>query len=112
MGKTWSRFIEVHGGRDEEAIGERRPDGRQEIGSEPRFNDITEPARIECGLREVGVFMDREEDQARRPVRAPQLARRFDAVEPRHGDVEHDDIRMEPFLLSEECASIAHRTDD
>jgi hypothetical protein len=28
---------------------------------------------------EVGVFVDREEDQARRPVRAPELARRFAA---------------------------------
>jgi hypothetical protein len=56
--------------------------------------------------------VDGEEDQARRQARAPELARGFDAVEPRHGDVEHDDIRMEPLRLSEECASIAHRTDD
>ena len=56
--------------------------------------------------------MDREEDQAHRPVRASELARRFDAVEPRHGDAEHDQIRMESLRLSEECASIAHCTDD
>src|SRR5271165_875412 len=102
------RFIETHGGRDEAAIGERCPDGRQKIGSEPRLNDIAEPACIECGLGEVGVFVDREKDQARGPVRAPELARRFDAVEPRHGDIEHDDIRMKPLRLSEEFASIAH----
>ena len=55
--------------------------------------------------------MDREEDEAGRPLRAPELARRFDTVEPRHGDVEHDDIRMEPLRLSKEFASIAHSTD-
>ena len=49
--------------------------------------------------------------EAGRPLRAPELARRFDAVEPRHGDVEHDDIRMEPFRLSEEFVSIARSTD-
>src|SRR5271165_163469 len=102
------RFIKAHGGRDEAAIRERCPDGRQEVGSEPRLNDKAKPARIECGLSEVGVFVDREEDQACRPLRAPELARRFDAVEPRHCDVEHDDIRTEPLRLSEECASIAH----
>src|SRR5271165_5711290 len=101
-------FFQGNCWRDEAAIGERCPDGRQEVGSEPRLNDIAEPARIEYGSGEVGVFVDREEDQARRPVQAPQLARRFDAVEPRHGDVEHDDVRMEPLRLSQECASIAH----
>jgi hypothetical protein len=35
--------------RDEAAIGERCADGRQEVGSEPRLNDIAVPARIECG---------------------------------------------------------------
>lgn len=56
--------------------------------------------------------MDREKDETSRPLRAPELARRFDAVEPRHGDVEHDDIRMKPLRLGEEQASLAHRTDD
>ena len=78
--------------------------GRRSEASRP-LNDIAKPARIEYGLSEVGVFVDCEEDQARR---VPELARRFDAVEPRHGDVEHDDIRMEPLRLSEECVSIAH----
>src|SRR5271166_432473 len=100
-------FIEAQGGRDEAAIGERCSDARQEVGSEPRLNDIAEPARIECGPGEVDVFVEREEDQSRRVVRAPELARRFDAVETRHSDVEHDQIRMEPLCLSEECASIA-----
>ena len=49
--------------------------------------------------------MDREEDKAGRPVRALELARRFDAVKPLHGDVEHNDIRMEPLRLGEELAS-------
>ena len=39
------------------------------------------------------------------------MTRGFDAVEPRHGDVEYDDIRMEALRLSEEFASIAHSTD-
>ena len=39
-------------------------------------------------------------------------ARRFDAVEPRHGDVEHDDMRMEPLRFSKKFASIADGTDD
>jgi len=99
-------------GRDEAAIGQRCPNGRQEIRSEPRLDDIAQAARIECCPGEVGVFMDCEEDQAHRPVRAPELARRFDAVEPRHGDVEHDDIRMESLRFSEEFVSIAHNTND
>ena len=101
-------FFQGNCWRDEAAIGERRPDSGQEVGSEPRLNDITEPARIECGPGKVGVFVDREEDQARRPVRAMKLARRLDAVEPWHGDVQDDDIRMEPLRLSEQFASIAH----
>ena len=40
-----------------------------------------------------------------------ELARRFDAVETRHGDVEHDDVRVETLRLGEELASVAHRTD-
>ena len=44
-------------------------------------------------------------------VQAPQLTRRFDAVEARHGDVEHDDIRMEPLRFNEEFLSIADFTD-
>ena len=51
-----------------------RREGAQEVGSEPRLNDIAEPARIECGPGEVGVFVDREEDQAGRSVRAPEFA--------------------------------------
>lgn len=112
IGKSWSRFIEVHGGRDEAAIRKRCPDGRQEVGSEPSLNDIAESARIEGGAGVVGVFMDCDEDNAGGPLRAPELARRFDTVEPRHGDVEHDDIRMKPLRLSKEFASIAHSTDD
>jgi hypothetical protein len=49
-----------------------------------------------------------KENQARRVARIPQSARRFNAVEFRHGDVEHDDIRIEPLCLSEECESIGH----
>jgi hypothetical protein len=101
-------FFQGNCWRDEAAIGKRFSDGRQEIGSEPRLDDIAEPARIECGPGEVGVFVDGEEDQARRSVLAPELARRFDTVEPRHADVEHNDIRMESLRLSQEFASIAH----
>jgi hypothetical protein len=36
--------LEAQGGRDEAAVGERCPDGRQEVGSEPGLNDIAEPA--------------------------------------------------------------------
>ena len=111
IGRSWSRFIEAHGGRDEEAIGKRRPCGGEAIGSEPRLNNVAEPARIKCGPGVVGVFVDREKDETSRPLRAPQLARRFDDVEPRHGDVEYDDIRMEALRLSEEFASIARSTD-
>ena len=66
IGRTWPRFIEAHGGRDEAAIGERRPDGRQEIGSEPRLDDIAEPTRVERGPGVVGIFVDREKDEAGR----------------------------------------------
>ena len=111
IGRSRSRFIEAHGGRDEEAIGKRRPCGGEAIGSEPRLNNVAEPARIKCGPGVVGVFVDREKDETSRPLRAPQLARRFDDVEPRHGDVEYDDIRMEALRLSEEFASIARSTD-
>ncbi len=107
IGRTWSRFIELDVWRDEEAIGKRCPYGGKEIGSEPRLNDITEPARLKCGPGVVGVFVDREKDETSRPLRAPELARRFDAVKPGHGYVQHDDIRMEPLRLSQEFASIA-----
>jgi hypothetical protein len=61
IGRSQCLFIEAHDGRDEAAIGERCPDGRQEVGSEQRLNDIAEPARIECCLGEVGVFVDCED---------------------------------------------------
>src|SRR5271166_4573258 len=38
IGRNRFRFIEAQGRRDEAAIGERCPDGRQEVGSEPRLN--------------------------------------------------------------------------
>jgi len=59
-------FEKSHTG-DEAAIGKRSPDGRQEVGSEARLNDIAEPASIDCSSGEVSVFVDREEDQAHRP---------------------------------------------
>ena len=49
----------------------------------------------------------KEGREAGRPLRAPEFARRFDAVESRHCDVEHNDIGMEPLRLSEEFSSIA-----
>ena len=55
--------------------------------------------------------MDREEDEAGRPLRASELARRFDAIEPRHGDSKDDDIGMKPLCLGEQFASIARSTD-
>ena len=74
----------------------------EEIRGEPRLrSNVAEPARIECCAGVVGVFVDREKDETGRPRRAPELARRFDAVEPRHGDVEHDDVSIEPLRLSE-----------
>ena len=92
-------------------IRKRCPDGRQEVGGEPRLNNVAEPARIECGPGVVGVFVDREENKASRSVRAPEPARRFNAVEPRHRNVEHDDVRAEPLRLSEELVSITHSSD-
>ena len=50
-----------------------RREGVQEVGSEPRLNDIAEPARIECGPGEVGVFVDCEEDQAQAATSACSL---------------------------------------
>ncbi len=93
---------------DEAATDERCPDGRQEVGSEPSLNDIAEPTGIQCSAGKVGVFLHCEEDQARSLMRAAQLARRFDAVQSWHRDIEYDDIRMEPVGLCEECSSIAH----
>ena len=89
-------------------IRERCPDRRQEVRSEARLDDIAESARVECGAGVVGVFVDREEDEAGRRLRASELARRFNAVKTRHGDVEHDDIRMEALRLGEKFVSIAH----
>ena len=76
-----------------------------------RICNIAEPARIECGAGAVAVFMDREEGGRQAPLRALELARRCDAVKSRHGNVEHDDIRMKPVRLSQELASIARSTD-
>ena len=89
-------------------IRKRCPYGGEEIRGEPRINNVAEPARIECGPGEVGVFVNGEKDETGRLVRAPELACRFNAVEPRHGNVEHDDIRMKPLRLGEELAPIAH----
>ena len=100
IGRTQFRFTKPHGGRDEAAIGERCQDSTQEVGSEPPLNDIAKAAGIERGQSEVSGFVDREEDQSRRPVRAPELVRRLDGVESRHCDVEHDDIRAEPLRHS------------
>jgi hypothetical protein len=47
-------------------LGKRRPDGRQELGREPRLEDIAEPARVKCGPGEVGIFADLRETHERR----------------------------------------------
>jgi hypothetical protein len=92
-------------------IRKRCPYSGKEIRGEPRLNNVAEPARIECGPGVVGVFVDREKDEPSRLVRAPELTRRFNAVEPRHRNVEHDDVRAEPLRLSEELVSITHSSD-
>ena len=107
IGRSQPCFFEAHGGRDKGLIRKRCPYGGEEIRGEPRLNNVARPAGIECCPGVVGVFVDREKDEADRPLRAHELTRRFDAVEPRHGDVEDDDIGMEPLYLGEELASIA-----
>ena len=85
--------------------------GTPTVGSCPRLNDMAAPARAGTRPGVIGVLVNREEDKADRPLRTPELARRFDAVKPRHGDVEHHGIRMGPLSLSKEFASIVHSTD-
>ncbi len=102
------KLVSLHrGARWARRSGDRRaPPGWQvEVRSDPRLHDIAESARIEGG---AGVVVDREEDEAGRPLRASELACCFDAVKPRHGDIEDDDVRMKPLRLREKLASIAH----
>src|SRR6478735_3538931 len=58
--------------------------GRRSEG-EARLDDIAAPSAAR-GV--VGIFVDREKDEAGRSPRAPELACRFDAVQARHGNVE------------------------
>jgi hypothetical protein len=101
----------LHRGRDEGAIGEGCPDGRQEIGGEAGFYDIAKPACVLCGPGVVGVLVDCEEDKAGSRVRVPKSPRRFNAVKPRHGDVKHYDIGIESLRLSEQLVSIGRSSD-
>jgi hypothetical protein len=55
--------------------------------------------------------VDRQENETGRLVRAPKLSRGFNAVEPRHCNVEDNNVRVEPRRLSEEFASITHSSD-
>jgi len=48
-----SRFIEAQGGRDEAAVGERCPDGRQEVGSEPGLNLTSAFSKLDADLMRV-----------------------------------------------------------
>src|SRR5271165_5428473 len=56
--------------------------------------------------------MHGEKHELRAAPGSLQLPGGLNAVQIRHDDVENDDIRMEPLRLGEECALIAHRTDD
>jgi hypothetical protein len=105
------RLIEAHRGGDKGLIRKRCLDGRQEIRSEARLHDIAESARVESGASVVRIFMDRQEDQAGRLIEVEELARRFDPVKPRHGDVENDNIWMKPLRFHEKLPSIADGTD-
>jgi hypothetical protein len=52
--------------------------------------------------------MHGEKRELRAAPGALQLPGSLNAVQTRHGDVEPEDIRMEPLRLREEFASIAH----
>jgi hypothetical protein len=70
------------------------------------------PPACKAAAHVVRVFMHGEKHELHAAPGALQLPGGLNAVQTQHGDVEHDDIRIEPLRLSEEFAFMAHCTDD
>ena len=102
----------MDGGRGKAAIRERGTDGSEEVRGEPGLDDIAECARGQGGSCEIGVVMHGEKNKLCPRVRAAERSRGFEAIEVRHADVEHDDIRIELRRRGAERDSVGHRTHD
>ena len=73
---------------------DRDLDGREEVGALERLDEVGEGPGISGALDEVALA-ERREDQDRRQALARDLARRGQAVEAGHLDVEDGDIGLE-----------------
>ena len=75
------------------------------------FQDEARGSRVEGPHRVDDVRVHREEDDLRLGARLPELQCCLDAVEQRHGNVRHDDVRTQLFHRGQQGATVLDTSD-
>ena len=86
--------------------------GRNEIGGQPRLDDIASTARLHSRPHIIGIVMHREKHQLRTATSLPEAVRGLDAVQTWHGDVEDHHVRIQPRRCLNHVQPVTDRADD
>ena len=86
--------------------------GRDEIGGQTRFDDVSSAARLQCGAHVIRIFMHGQEHKLGAAPGAPEPPGYFDAVETRHSDVEHYHIGVELRRRLDQIHAVGNRADN
>jgi hypothetical protein len=101
-----------NGWGNEETTCERFVDCGQEVCSHPRFHHIAKCSGSEAGTDEIGVGMNRQENDLGCATGLIQLVCRLDAVQDWHRNIGDDDVRFEVHGGLKQRATVRHTSND
>lgn len=84
----------------------------KQVGGKPTFHDKTLGPRRLGGAHIVGVVMHRQKNDLSRKTYRPEAPGGREAVEHRHRDVEHKEVRVEAGRLIDHRLTVADLHDD
>src|ERR1700758_4452088 len=87
--------MQMHRGRDKCVALQRPADGGPQVLDDTGLENIAESTHRPRGLKEVSVFVHREEDHLRWGARLLQSKGSFDSTQDRHANIEDKNVRSE-----------------
>ena len=86
--------------------------GRDEVGGQARFDDVSCATRLQCGPYVIRIFVHGQEHKLCAAAGVLEAPGCFDAIQTRHSDVEHDRIGVELYRCLDEVRAVADRADN
>ena len=96
---------------DVDPAGESLPDRRHQLGRGRVFEDVSRGTRFQGAIGINQIVMHGQDDDLRPRMRFTELPGGLDAVQERHRNVDHDDVRVMPGGCGEQRPSVADRAD-